>query len=122
MCQNQWKMVKNTQISKINLFFKSSSYDLPFGVCNAKAYCKSLQKPDFSFRILNFRKKYFSISYGELFFKNSAKMAILSQKKISKIQKIIFFSKCVRVDYMIIEGFQSVLGHPKYVFEALWSL
>ncbi len=43
-------------------------------------------------------------------------------KKNSKIQKIDFPSKCLEVDYMIVDGFQSVLGHPEHVLEPLWTL
>ena len=41
------------------------------------------------------------------------------KKKISKIQKIDFFSKCFKVNYMIVDGLQSVLKHPGHVLEAL---
>ena len=48
-----------------------------------------------------------------------AKTAIFRRKNLKNSKKIDFASKCFRVNYMIVDGLQSVLGHPEHVFKAL---
>ena len=82
---------------------------------------KASRSPIFDMTSWFFVQKFLDLIWWA-FLQKQCKNGDFESKKIWKIQKIHFFSKCVRVDYMIIESFQSVLGHPKYVFEALWSL
>ena len=98
------------------------SWSLPLRVNNVQPYPKNSLEAEFWFIALFLRKKVFLSSHGWLSFKICVILSFFSSKKVQKIQKIDFPQKCSKGGYMILDGYQSVLRHPKHVFHRPWVI